>query len=96
MFIENAHRRGVINREAIEIRKKNKSAIAQSVDFGNKIFNDRSRMANSALEISEEFPEIPNKYSKLVTFKSSKRYINEIGRKGKFNKGSGRTTLIFD
>lgn len=96
VFIENAHRRGVINREAIDIRKKNKSAISQSVDFGNKIINDRTRMANSVLEVSEEFPEIPSKYSKLVTFKSSNRYINELGRRGKFNKGSGRTSLIFD
>ena len=96
MFIENAHRRGVINREAIDIRKKNKSAISQSVDFGNKIINERSRMANSVLEISEQFPEIPNKYSKLVTFKSSNRYINELGRRGKLNKGGGRTSLIFD
>jgi hypothetical protein len=53
-------------------------------------------MANSVLEISEQFPEIPNKYSKLVTFKSSNRYINELGRRGKLNKGSGRTTMIFD
>ena len=53
-------------------------------------------MANSALDVSEEFPEIPQKFSKLVTFKTSNRYINEIGRRGKFNKGSNKTSLIFD
>ncbi len=54
-------------------------------------------MANSMLEVdSEEFPDIPQKYSKLVTFKTSNKYINEVGKKGKYNKGSGRTSLIFE
>lgn len=61
--------------------------------------SERSRIANSALEgpaESNEFPHIPKKFSKLVTFKTSNRYINEIGRRGKFTKGSGKTSLIFD
>jgi len=31
-----------------------------------------------------------------VTFKSSNRYNNESGRRGKITKGSGRTSLIFE
>jgi hypothetical protein len=53
-------------------------------------------MASSVLDVSEEFPEIPQKFSKLVTFKTSNRYINEVGKRGKFNKGSANTSLIFE
>ena len=57
-------------------------------------------MVNSVLgELSrndDPFPDIPDRFSKLVTFKSSNRYNNETGRKGKYHKGSGKTSLIFE
>jgi hypothetical protein len=83
IFMENAKNKGIYSglRGSVEFRKHTKSTFTKSIDLG---FGNTDRRSNfSALaplkldrynnEDDDSYPELPKRFSKLVTFKSASK-----------------------
>ena len=106
IFIEHAKSKGVYKslRESAEFRKHTKSTFTKSIDLGSN-FTERKlnfsafgnlKQASSKIE---EYPELPKRYSKLVTFKSVSKNDSPVSkRSGGFRQSLNnvRGQVLFD